>query len=131
MDSDAAAACGPRPEGGAVMSLSRIELDRLKEMASQKVEAMAFERRRELAAELSLLERLMDGLKLSTLEIAEAKYRHAASDEAGAWSFAFVQRLVNLGLPDLGAVAMARVPAKVLLPILGKPVPAEADHVAT
>jgi len=96
-----------------------VELERLRELAADRTSALATPRLLELAAELSLLERCMEARGETPMVIAEAKFRHAATNEAGAWSFDFVRRLVRLGLVGLGEPAMERVPRHVLVPILG------------
>lgn len=98
--------------------ITAAELEGLRELAAQRSASMATPRLLELAAELSLLERCMEHDGASKMEIAAAKYRHAAANEAGAWDFDFVRRLVRMGLPSLGISAMSRIPSHALLAVL-------------
>jgi hypothetical protein len=97
------------------------DLNGLRELAAQRSASMATPRLLELAAELSLLEQCMEFNGALNREIAEAKFRHAATNEAGAWDFAFVRRLMAMGLCQLGMSAMTRIPAHVLIPVLSGP----------
>lgn len=98
--------------------ITHAELNGLRELANQRAHAMSSERLMILAAELSLLERCMEHSGATGGEIAAAKFRHAASNEAGAWAFDFVRPLVRLGLAELGGSALGTVPASVLIPLL-------------